>query len=76
MGICYSRCREYGSNYGRRIIDCIVQSILECPKRFMKIAFVGVAKKQQKFFGSINKEAGIIVAFLNDYEKAKEWICR
>lgn len=57
-----------------KIIDCIVHGILECPKRFMKIAFVGVAKKQQKFFGSINKEAGIIVAFLNDYEKAKEWI--
>ena len=59
-----------------RIVDCIIQSILECPKRFMKIAFVGVAKKQQKLLGSINKETGIMVAFLDDYEKAKEWVLK
>lgn len=31
-----------------QIAACIVNGIIECTKRFMKIAFVGVGKKEQK----------------------------
>ena len=31
-----------------QIVECIVNGIIECTKKFMKIAFVGVGKKQQK----------------------------
>lgn len=59
-----------------RIIECIVGSLVECKKHFMKIAFVGVPKKEQKKFLRIKKEAGVVIAFLEDYEKAKEWLLR
>ncbi|MGN0378466.1 MAG: hypothetical protein ACI4EU_02625 [Butyrivibrio sp.] len=55
------------------ITDCIVKAISESPKRFMKIAFVGVAGKYRKSFRRIYKDAGIVVGFLDDLEKAKEW---
>lgn len=56
-----------------KITECTVKAISESPKTFMKIAFVGVAGKYRKSFRRINKDAGIVVGFLNDYEKAKEW---
>ena len=56
-----------------RITECIVNGITECSKRFMKIAFVGVGKKEQKQFERIEKESGVIVSYFKDYEKAKEW---
>lgn len=59
-----------------QIVECIVNSIIECPKRFMKIAFLGIAKREQKRFEKIKKDTGTIISFLNDYEKAKEWILK
>lgn len=40
-----------------KIIECIVDSLVECKKHFMKIAFVGVPKKDQKKFLSIKKRS-------------------
>lgn len=57
-----------------QIAECIVNGIIECTKRFMKIAFVGVGKKEQKQFEKIKKESSVMVCYLNDYEKAKEWV--
>lgn len=57
-----------------RIAACIVNGIIECKKRFMKIAFVGVGKKEQKSFEKIREESGIMVSYFKDYEKAKEWV--
>lgn len=59
-----------------KIVACIINGITECKKKFMKIAFVGVGRKEQKQFEKIMKESGIIVSFLKDYEKAKEWILK
>ena len=55
------------------IADCIIDCAGSGPKRFMKIALVGVEKKQHKFFNRL-KTAGIVIAFFEDYEKAKEWL--
>ena len=57
-----------------RIAACIVNGIIECKKRFMKIAFVGVGKKEQKSFEKIREESGVLVSYFKDYEKAKEWV--
>lgn len=59
-----------------QIVECIVNGIIECTKKFMKIAFVGVDKKQQKKFEKIKKEDGVMVSFWTDYEKAKEWVLK
>lgn len=59
-----------------QIVECIVNGIIECTKKYMKIAFVGVGKKQQKKFEKIKKEAGVMVSFWTDYEKAKEWVLK
>ena len=57
----------------KRITEMIVTTIMESGKVFRKIAFVGVSSRQQKLFMAI-KSKGIAVSFLNDYEKAKEWL--
>ncbi len=59
-----------------QIAACIVNGIIECKKKFMKIAFVGVGKKEQKLFEKMMKQSGIIVSYLKDYEKAKEWVLK
>lgn len=59
-----------------QIIACIENGIRECKKRIMKIAFVGVDRKEQKQFERTMKESGIMISFLKDYEKAKEWVLK
>lgn len=58
------------------IAECIVNGIMECTKRFKKIAFVGVCKKEQKQFEKLKNRSGIVVSYLKDYEKAKEWVLK
>lgn len=58
----------------KRIAECVVNGILEYTKRFLKIAFVGVGRKEQKRFERIRTETGARMRFLGDYEKAKEWL--
>ena len=55
------------------IVNTIVDAILESNKVFKKIAFVGVEKHWHKQLGTI-KQKGIAVRFIDDYEKAKEWV--
>lgn len=59
-----------------KIVASIINGITECKKRYLKIAFVGVGRKEQKQFGKIMKKTGIIVSCLQDYEKAKEWLLK
>ena len=56
------------------IEDLIIDGLVERNKQFMKIAFVGVDRKHHNKFKSIHSRGGAIVGFLNDYEKAKEWV--
>lgn len=56
------------------IVHLIVDSLLECPKNFRKIAFVGVDRKHRKKFKALVNERGCLMAFFEDYEKAKEWV--
>ena len=57
------------------IISCIVKAITETDKCFMKIAFVGVEGFfNRRAFREIGKMKGCGVKFLDDYEKAKQWV--
>ncbi|MDO5128272.1 MAG: hypothetical protein Q4D54_11120 [Eubacteriales bacterium] len=55
------------------IIDYITDKLIQCPKQFRKLAIVGVDRKKQKQFERLSKQTGILIKFLGDYEKAKEW---
>ena len=37
---------------------------------------ISINYKEQKQFEKIMKESGIIVSYLKDYEKAKEWVLK
>jgi len=52
----------------------IVNGLLVCNKQFRKIAFVGVSRKHHTKFKEIHDRTGALVKYLNDYEKAKEWV--
>ena len=52
----------------------IVDGLSEGKKRFKKIAFVGVDRKHQIKLLTLQRRTGAVVKFLDDYEKAKEWI--
>lgn len=56
-----------------RIADTIVTTIIESGKLFRKIAFVCIGGSWRSRFGVIKKK-GIAVRFIDDYEKAKEWM--
>lgn len=55
------------------IVEVIISTFLDGKKFFRKIAFVGVGRRWQKQFNNIKKR-GIIINYLSDYEKAKEWL--
>ena len=56
------------------IISCIVNEIIACDKRFMRIAFIGVKKRKERLaFLEIQKQTGCSINFFDDFEKAKQW---
>ncbi len=56
------------------IEDVIVNGLNGVDKQFRKIAFVGVDRKHRTKFFEIHDLNGAVVKFLDDYEKAKEWV--
>jgi hypothetical protein len=58
----------------KAIEDVIVNGLVDGNKQFRKIAFVGVDRKTHLKFSEIHSRTGAIVNFLDDYEKAKEWV--
>lgn len=58
----------------QQIVTCIANGITACEKKFMKLAFVGVGRTEQKQFEKMMKQSGIVISYLKDYEKVKEWV--
>lgn len=57
------------------IISCIKDKLINSPKRYMKIAFVGVKGITERWaFRDIGRKIGCPITFLNDFEKAKQWV--
>jgi hypothetical protein len=43
-------------------------------KRYTKIVFIGVKRQQKKLLQRLLSNNGFALAFINDFEKAKEWL--
>lgn len=56
------------------IAACVAERIIGCGKRFARIAFVGLGRREQRQIAALMRECGAQVAFLRDYERAKEWV--
>ena len=56
------------------LIDLITSKLLCGEKCFMKIVFVGVNKPTKKKFEKVLHGGPFSFAFINDFEKAKEWL--
>lgn len=59
-----------------RIIDAIASVLADTRKVFHKVAIVGCGRKDLRVFKRALRDAGVNypVAFINDFEKAKEWL--
>lgn len=64
----------YGTVIGEALYQELIQKIIHGTKRFSKVVFVGVEKKLQKRMKKEFLGHGFAVAFINDFEKAKEWL--
>lgn len=53
---------------------CVADCITGCGKRFARIAFVGLGRREQKQIAALLQDCGAQIAFLRDYERAKEWV--
>ena len=57
------------------IVEKIVGLLCEGQKRFMRVCFIGTDKKiQQMFRGALKGKSSFKISFINDFEKAKEWL--
>lgn len=56
------------------ITACVAACIIGCGKRFARIAFVGLGRREQKQIAALLHGCGARIAFLSDYERAKEWV--
>lgn len=56
------------------IAACVADCITGCGKRFARIAFVGLGRREQKQIAALLHGCGAQIAFLHDYERAKEWV--
>lgn len=57
------------------IVEKIVSLLCEGQKRFMRVCFIGTDKKiQQMFRGALKGKSSFKISFINDFEKAKEWL--
>ena len=56
------------------IAETIAKGLTECQKTFRKIAFVGADRKYHHVFSRISDKKGTVIKYMDDYEKAKEWV--
>lgn len=57
------------------ITQKIVNLLCDGQKRFMRVCFIGTDRKiQQMFRGALKDKNSFTFSFINDFEKAKEWL--
>ncbi|WP_310604435.1 hypothetical protein [Anaerosporobacter sp.] len=60
------------------ITDTLIQSITEKllygSKQFRKVVFIGVSRQKAKEIKKALGKPNFLVSFINDFEKAKEWL--
>lgn len=56
------------------IIDTLCSTLLHVNKTFRRVCFVGVDKAHSRKIRKILDNNGFPIAFIDDFEKAKEWL--
>lgn len=56
------------------LIGAIAEKLLNSDKRFTRVVFVGVDKKVKRKIENVLEGASFALDFINDFEKAKEWL--
>ncbi|MGM9624612.1 MAG: hypothetical protein ACI3XM_02775 [Eubacteriales bacterium] len=56
------------------IIDTLCSTLLHANKAFRRVCFVGVDKAHGRKIRKILDNNGFPIAFIDDFEKAKEWL--
>ena len=57
-----------------KICSAIVNALINTAKRFTRVCFIGSDKKTAKRLKKELFAHGFAVSFINDFEKAKEWL--
>ena len=59
----------------KSIVESIVNLLCDERKRFIRVCFIGTDKKvQQMYCGALKDKSCFAFSFINDLEKAKEWL--
>ena len=59
----------------KAIVEKIVKLLCDERKRFMRVCFIGTDRKIQHMFrGALKGKSRFAFSFINDFEKAKEWL--
>ena len=58
------------------LINAIEEKLLNGGKRFMRVVFVGTDRNTKKKLKNVFSGAPFALNFINDFEKAKEWLVR
>lgn len=56
------------------LISAVADKLLKGDKRFTRVVFVGVDKKIKRKIERELAGASFVLSFINDFEKAKEWL--
>ncbi|MGN0641866.1 MAG: hypothetical protein ACI4JJ_01850 [Huintestinicola sp.] len=56
------------------LINAVCDKLLHSGKRFTRVVFVGADRAAQKKIKSVLEGAPFALKFINDFEKAKEWL--
>ena len=57
-----------------RLVHAITEKLLHGEKRFTRVVFVGVNRKEKRYIQNLLSGATFAYNFINDFEKAKEWL--
>ena len=59
----------------KEIVEKILNLLCDERKRFMRVCFIGTDRKIQSMLcGALNNKSSFAFSFINDFEKAKEWL--
>lgn len=59
---------------GDKLIHAIAEKLLNSDKRFTRVVFVGINRTIKRKIKKAFLEASFALNFINDFEKAKEWL--
>ena len=57
-----------------KLLNVLSERLLHGEKRFTKVVFVGANRSVKNKINHLFEEASFVYNFINDFEKAKEWL--